>query len=111
MGEVTFKLISFNAQGIRNFHKRKSVFTGLQEKKATVLFLQETYSIPGIINEWTFQRRAKMHFAHGTNHSRGALVLFNDKLQFELRRIKEDKNGRYIAYIHPYRIRLFCFIM
>ena len=37
-----------------------------------------------------------MLFAHGTNHSRGVLILFNSELQFEIKKVLNDNGGRYI---------------
>ena len=37
-----------------------------------------------------------MFFSHGSNHSRGVLVLVRDKLDFQLRSIKVDSQGRYV---------------
>ena len=41
---LTFKLISLNARGIRSFEKRKAVFRWLLKQKVDLCFLQETYS-------------------------------------------------------------------
>ena len=61
-----------------------------------VTFLQETYSTPEIINEWKFQWRGEMILSHGSNHSRGVLVLFNEQLQYETKNTVIDGEGRYI---------------
>ena len=37
-----------------------------------------------------------MLFAHGTNHSKGVLILFNDDLQIDIKNVQVDNNGRYI---------------
>ena len=92
----TFKIISLNAQGIRDFTKRKAVFNWLQKQNADVAFLQETYSTPDIVESWRFQWPGKMYFSHGTNHSRGVLILINDKLQFEMKNTQSDSDGRYV---------------
>lgn len=81
--EVDFKIVSLNARGIRDFYKRKSIFTWIEIQKADIVFLQETYSTPEVVNEWKFQYRGQMFHSHGSNHSRGVLVLINENLQFE----------------------------
>ena len=43
---VSFKIISLNARGIRDFTKRKAGFNWLHKQNADVAFLQETYSTP-----------------------------------------------------------------
>ena len=37
-----------------------------------------------------------MFFAHGSNHSCGVLVFVRDSLEFEMKSIITDDNGRYI---------------
>ena len=37
-----------------------------------------------------------MHESHGTNHSRGVIILFRPKLDVNIEQIISDKNGRYI---------------
>ena len=37
-----------------------------------------------------------MIYSHGTNHSRGVLVLISDQLQCELKTVKCDENGRFV---------------
>ena len=49
-----------------------------------------------IINDWKFQWRGKMIFSHGSNHSKGVLILINERLQYEIRNTVIDDKGRYI---------------
>jgi len=60
MANYDFNLLSLNARGIRDYFKRKSIFTWVKQQNADTVFffLQETYSTPDIENEWKF-----------TNHS------------------------------------------
>ena len=37
-----------------------------------------------------------MIYSHGSNHSRGVLILINEQLQFKLKNTVIDDNGRYI---------------
>ena len=78
IGEFNFKITSLNVRGIRDLHKRRSIFTWIEKQKSDITFLQETYSTPEIINDWKFQWLGEMIFSHGSNHSRGVLVLIND---------------------------------
>ena len=52
METLHFKIISLNAQGIRDFTKRKTIFNWLHKQNADIAFLQETYSIPDIVECW-----------------------------------------------------------
>ena len=93
---VNFKLISPNARGIRDFAKRKAIFRWIKKQNADIVFLQETYSTPDIDEKWRFQWPGNMFYSHGTNHSRGVLILISDKLQFELKHVKSDSDSRYV---------------
>ena len=103
-----FNLLSLNVRGIRTFEKRKAVFSWLVNSDADIIFLQETYSgTPDIENIWRKQWKGEMFFSHGSNHSRGVLVLIKDNLDFKIHSTKVDSQGRYIfqeAYIQdsPY---------
>ena len=88
--------MSLNARGIRDLHKRKSMFTWIEKQKSDIMFLQETYSTPEIINEWKFQWRGEMILSHGSNHSRGVLILINEQLEYEIKNTVIDDEGRYI---------------
>ena len=93
---INFKLLSLNARGIRSFDKRKSIFNWLFKSSADICFLQETYSTPEVENEWKKQWKGKTFFSHGTNHSRGVLILVKDQLDFRLQSLKVDSQGRYV---------------
>ena len=60
---------------------------GLTKQKSDLMFLQETNTTPEIINDWKFQWRGKMIFSHGSNQSRGVLVLITEQLQYEINNI------------------------
>ena len=96
IANVNFKLISLNARGIRDFHKRKAIFSWINKQNADIAFLQETYSTPEIVDEWRFQWHGNIYYSHGTNHSKGVLILVSDKLQFELKSLSQDSDGRYV---------------
>ena len=102
-----FNLLSLNVRGIRTFEKRKAVFSWLVNSDADIIFLQETYSTRDIENIWTKKWKGEVFFSHGSNHSRGVLVLIKDNLDFKIHSTKVDSQGRYIfleAYIQdsPY---------
>jgi len=52
MANFNFKLLSLNARGIRDFHKRKTIFTWIKKQKVDIAFLQETYSSQEIENQF-----------------------------------------------------------
>ena len=77
-------------------NKRKSIFSWLRRQKADIAFLQEAYSTCDVVDKWRFQWPGKIFYSHGTNHSKGVMILVSDKLQFELKFEVQDKDGRYI---------------
>ena len=96
---INFKLLSLNARGIRSFDRRKSFLNWLFKSSADICFLQETYSTPEVENEWKKQRKGKTFFSHGTNPSRGVLlILVKDQLDFRLQSLKVGSQGRHILF-------------
>ena len=85
-----------NARGIRTFEKRKAIFSWLLNSGANICFLQE----PTVLKKSKISREnigeEKMFFLHGRCHSRGVLVLVRDSLDFQLRSIKVDSQGRHV---------------
>ena len=96
MDNVCFNVLSLNVRGIRDLHKRKSIFTWVRNQKADIIFLQETYSTPDFFQSWKFQWPGDMYFSHGSNHSKGVLLLIRETLQFELKSVRKDSHGRFI---------------
>lgn len=93
---VQLKAVSLNCRGIRTFEKRKAIFNWLNKQKADVCFLQETYSTKEVENQWKKQWRGEMFFAHGTHHSRGVVILARNNLDFKLKSVQIDDDGRFI---------------
>ena len=83
MSMTDFKRVSLNVQGLRSLNKRKAILTWLIKQKADIVFLQETYSSSEDENFWNTQWEGKMLFSHGSNHSKGTLVLVKQGLDFE----------------------------
>ena len=49
-----------------------------------------------IENIWKCQWKGSIYFAHGSNRSCGVLILVKDSLEYDLKCILADDNGRYI---------------
>ena len=90
---ISFKLLSLNARGIRSFEKRKALFGWLMKDKSDICFLQESYSTPEVERIWKSQWKGQMFFSHGTEHSKGVLILIKNSLEFELKTSKVDVTG------------------
>ena len=79
---LDFKLLSLDVRRIRSATKRRFLFTRLNERRYDIIFLQETYSIVDVEDIWRTQWRAKLFFAHGSNHSCGVMTLARSDLDF-----------------------------
>ncbi|KAL9963192.1 hypothetical protein ACROYT_G032369 [Oculina patagonica] len=89
-------MLSLNVRGIRSTDKRKALFNWLGKEKYDVIFLQETYSTPGVVNIWKSQWRGDIFFSHGTEHSKGVMILFKENFDYEIKVHREDEQGRFI---------------
>ena len=47
---------------------------------------------------WKKDWGGPMLFSHGTNHSRGVMVLISPELKFKISRVEADEDGRYILF-------------
>ena len=66
------------------------------EARSGYLFLQETYSTKELENSWKMQWKGQMFFSHGSGHSRGVLILIKNSLEFELKSVGQDSQGRFV---------------
>ena len=93
---VDLKIISLNVRGLRSPTKRKALFLWLDQRRYDIVFLQETYSTPDVEDTWRTQWQGKFYFSHGSNHSRGVLILARSDLDLRVKSIKSDDDGRFI---------------
>ena len=93
---MDLKILSLNVRGLNRTIKRRQVFRWLHQQKSDVIFLQETYSSPQTIKTWKAEWGGKIIESHGSNHSRGVMILFKSRLDVTIEKIVNDKNGRYI---------------
>ena len=96
--------------GILSLEKRKALFHWLKKKKADIIFLQETYSTVDVENIWKSQWKGDLFFAHGSDHSKGVLILIKEKLDFELLSSSLDSQGRFIILKANVQDQLFYFV-
>lgn len=89
-------LISLNARGLTDRVKRKNIFEWCKKKEGNIVFLQETFSTPLVTSIWKNDWDGPIFFSHGTNHSKGVLVMYSSNINFKIDRIQQDVNGRYI---------------
>ena len=63
------------------------------------MLLQETYSTKEVETRWTREWGNRIIFAHGTNHSKGVMILFKIGIDFEVKSCYRDTNGRFIICV------------
>ena len=73
-----------------------TILSWIKKQKADITFLQETYSTQEIAENWQLQCKGKMFVLHGTNHSEGVAILISDKLNFEVKSVIYNPDGRYV---------------
>ena len=88
--------VSLNVRGLRDKVKRRNVLEWCKSKGSNIIFLQETYSTRDVEENWKLDWRGPMIFSHGTNHSKGVLVLVTQSFGFKIEQTIIDGEGRYI---------------
>ena len=86
--------ITPNVSGINSSRKRRAIFRQLHNKNASVIFLQETYSSNNQEKLWSSEWGSKIHFCHGSKHSKGVAILFNPKIQVTIENQMQSEDGR-----------------
>ena len=96
ISSINFKIVSLNVRGLNNSIKRRKVFKWLHRQTAHCYFLQETFSTEQSINIWRSEWGGNILYSHGSNHSKGVMILVNPRYQLEVIRSIKYKNGRSI---------------
>ena len=91
------KMVTFNANGLGDFRKRKDVFDFLRKENGNVFFLQthwkwKTESENLVRSQWGFEC---IVLGHDTG-SKGVAVLFKNNFEYKIHSILKDDGGRYI---------------
>ena len=68
-------------------------------KGGHIIFLQETFSTQDIVSNWSSSWDGFCIYSHGTNHSKGVMILINKGLDITLKHTIIDTGGRYIFTI------------
>ena len=78
----------------RNQAKRRSIFSYLKDRKASIYFLQETYSELKDETIWQKRMGCQMYFSHGPRHSKGTCIV-RDPIMYNTRAFS-DNSGRIV---------------
>ena len=81
-------------RGIRDQSKRRSIFSFLKDQKASLYFLQETFSVVEDEPVWKKEWGGRMIFSHGSRHSKGVCILIDPSMKENLEYSFSDNAGR-----------------
>ena len=93
---LDLKCLSLNVRGLNKSIKRRTIFRWLHKQNHHITFLQESYSSKESAVFWENEWGGKAFFSHGTNHSKGVIILINPSVNFKVEKIISDKQGRFI---------------
>lgn len=90
--------MSLNVRGIQNKVKRKAMFLFCKSNGSHCIFLQETHSVLTDTAFWSSQWGDKMLLSHGSSHSAGTAILFNN-CPGKVIASKSDLSGHWLAVV------------
>ena len=96
INDLNLKCLSLNVRGLNKTFKRRLIFRWLHRHKQNFIFLQECYSTNLCTSKWQNEWGGNVFFSHGTNHSKGVMILINPSLVCKIEKCITDKNGRFI---------------
>ena len=77
----TFNLISVNTQGLRNVHRRQTVFNLIKQQKYDIFFFQETLWTDDLKSEILRECCGNIVFNNFEHNARGTAILFHPTIQ------------------------------
>ena len=92
----TLNINSFNARGLADGNKRRTVFQWLKTFHHGIVFLQETHSHPSTEKSWLKDWGGKILFSHGKTTSRGVAILFPNGEDIIIQNVITDTEGRFV---------------
>lgn len=95
---MSLSVVSFNARGLRDNLKRKTLFLFIKQQKSDFCFLQESHSIIDDTKLWKNQWGNDLWFLHGSERSAGVTSLKN-KFEGAISHPESDSNGRFLILI------------
>ena len=88
------KIATFNVHGIRDSRKRLELYKFLRYKQYDLILLQETHSTSSDEHLWQSQWSGPMLFSHGTNNSKGVVILTAKKSAIQVIEYNSPNKGR-----------------
>ena len=89
-------ICSLNVKGLCSNEKRADVLHWLAKKKFDIFVLQETHCSKMLVSNWKLHWEGECFLTEYSTASRGVAILFRKNIDYEIRNIDIDKEGRYI---------------
>ena len=93
---LNLNCLLLNVRGLNKTFKRRLIFRWLHKQKQHFIFLQECYSSNLCASRWENEWGGRVIYSHGTNHSKGVMILINPSVDRKIEKTVCDKNGRFI---------------
>ena len=89
-------IITLNVNGLNAPTKRQRLAEGIQKQDPYICCLQETHLKPRDTYRLKVKGWKKIFHANGDQKKAGVAILISDKIDFEIKDMKRDKEGHYI---------------
>ena len=89
-------LIALNVNGLNAPTKRQRLAEWIQKQDPYIHCLQETHCKPRDTYRLKVKGWKKIFHANGDQKKAGVAILISDKIDFEIKAVKRDKEGYYI---------------
>ena len=89
-------IITLNVNGLNASTKRQKVPERIQQQDPCICYLQENHLKPRDTYRLKVNVWKKIFHANGYQKKAGITILISDKLYFEIKAMKRDKEGHYI---------------
>ena len=88
--------ITLNVNGLNAPTKRQRLAELIQKQDPSICCLQETHLKPRDIYRLKVKGCKKIFHSNGDQKKAGVAILISDKIDFEIKSVKKDKEGHYI---------------
>ena len=89
-------IITLNVNGLNAPTKRQRLAGWIQKQDLYICCLQETHLKTGDTYRLKVKGWKKIFHANGDQKKAGVVILISDKIDFEIKAVKRDKEGHYI---------------
>ena len=89
-------IITLNVNGLSAPTKRQRLAEWIQKQDPYICCLQETHIKPRDTHRLKVQDQKKIFHANGDQKKAGVAILISDKIDFQIKAVKRDKEGHYI---------------